>query len=123
MQQRAVGLDTRVMTMPEKAYTREDHMLLHGPYVQVGDEESRILHPPVATNNFEIKSDLITMIQQKIQFHGLANESPREHVKRFLELLGGFKINGVPEEAIRLRLSPYSLSGKAQQWLNNRPTL
>ncbi|CAL1389963.1 unnamed protein product [Linum trigynum] len=31
------------------------------------------------------------------------------------------QMNGVPQEALRLRLFPYSLSGKARSWLNNRP--
>ncbi|CAL1412302.1 unnamed protein product [Linum trigynum] len=80
-----------------------------------------ILHPPVAANNFEIKPSLVTMIQQNAYFHGLTHESPREHVQRFLELAGSLKINGIPEEALLLKLFPYSLTGKALRWLNNRP--
>ncbi|CAL1382151.1 unnamed protein product [Linum trigynum] len=41
----------------------------------------------------------------------------------FLELAESLKINGVTEEALRLRLFPYSLAGKALRWLNNQPTL
>ncbi|CAL1388932.1 unnamed protein product [Linum trigynum] len=67
----------------------------------------------MAANNFEIKPALVTMIQSNALFHGHESESPREYVQRFLELAGSLKINGVPAEALQLRLFPYSLSGKA----------
>ncbi|CAL1354653.1 unnamed protein product [Linum trigynum] len=89
----------------------------------VADIQSPILHPPVATNNFEIKLIVVTMIQNNSYFHWLANESPREHVRRFLELAGSLKINGIPEEALRLRFFPYYLAGKALRWVNNRLAL
>ncbi|CAL1381875.1 unnamed protein product [Linum trigynum] len=85
------------------------------------DIESPILHPTVAASNFEIKPALVTMIQNNALFHGLPSESPREHVQRFLELTGSLKINGMSAEALQLRLFPYSLAGKAIQWLNSRP--
>ncbi|CAL1389180.1 unnamed protein product [Linum trigynum] len=85
------------------------------------DIQSPILHPPVAANNFRIKLALVTMIQNNALFHGLTSESRREHVQLFLELVGILKINGVPAKAWQLRLFPYSLSGKALRWLNNRP--
>ncbi|CAL1403209.1 unnamed protein product [Linum trigynum] len=90
---------------------------------QAADIQSPILHPPVAANNFEIKPSLVTMIQQNAYFHRLAHESPREHVRRFHDLAGSLKINGIPEEAFLLKLFPYSLVGKALRWLNNRPPL
>ncbi|CAL1389045.1 unnamed protein product [Linum trigynum] len=85
------------------------------------DIQSSILHPPVAANNFEIKPALVTMIQSNALFHGHESESPREHVHRILELAGSLKINGVLAETLQLRVFPYSLSGKALRWLNNRP--
>ncbi|CAL1378510.1 unnamed protein product [Linum trigynum] len=90
---------------------------------RAADIQSPILHPPMASNNFEIKPALVTMIQNNAYFHGLANESPSEHVQRFLELAGSLKINGVPEEALRLMHFPYSFAGKALRWLNNLPDL
>ncbi|CAL1388463.1 unnamed protein product [Linum trigynum] len=84
------------------------------------DIQSPILHPLVAANNFEIKPTLVTMIQNNVLFHGRKSESPREHVQRFLELARSLKINGVSAEGLQLRLFPYSLSGKALRWLNNR---
>ncbi|CAL1401880.1 unnamed protein product [Linum trigynum] len=83
--------------------------------------QSPILHPPVAVNNFEIKPAIVTMIQSNALFHGHESESPRENMQRFLELVGSLKINGVSAKTLKLRLFPYSLSGKALRWLNNRP--
>ncbi|CAL1412254.1 unnamed protein product [Linum trigynum] len=77
------------------------------------DIQYPIIHPPVASNNFEFKPALVTMIHNNALFHGHSTESPREHVQRFMELAGILKINGMPAEALQLRLYPYSLSGKA----------
>ncbi|CAL1360277.1 unnamed protein product [Linum trigynum] len=83
--------------------------------------QSSILHPPVAAYNFEIKPAIVTMIHNNALFHGLQSESPREHMQRFLELTGSLNINGMPAEALQLRLFLYSLAGKALRRLNNRP--
>ncbi|CAL1370219.1 unnamed protein product [Linum trigynum] len=39
-----------------------------------------IQYPLVVSKNFEIKPALVTMIQNNALFHGISNESPREHV-------------------------------------------
>ena len=33
-----------------------------------------------------------------------------------------FRVNGVPDNAIRLRLFPFSLKDRAKEWLNSLPT-
>ncbi|CAL1412039.1 unnamed protein product [Linum trigynum] len=63
---------------------------------RAADIQSPILHPPLAANNFEIKPSFVMMIQNNALFHGLANESPREHVQRFLEVVGSLKIKVFP---------------------------
>ncbi|CAL1382162.1 unnamed protein product [Linum trigynum] len=87
------------------------------------DIQPAIRHPPVAANNFEIKPDLVTMIQSNSLFHGVSNEPPTEHVQKFIELAESLKINGVPKDALKLRLFPYSLAGNASRWLNNKSAL
>ncbi|KAK5802868.1 hypothetical protein PVK06_030496 [Gossypium arboreum] len=80
--------------------------------------ESSIVRPAIAANNFELKPNTIQVIQQFVQFDGLQNEDPNTHLANFLELCDTFKINGVSNDAICLRLFPFSLRNKAKQWLN-----
>ena len=74
-----------------------------GPEVNTGGE------------NFEIKMGLITMVQAS-PFCGRANEDTSAHLQQFLELCSTFVIKGVSQDAIRLRLFPFSLLGRAKQW-------
>ena len=83
--------------------------------------ESSIVRLAVAANTFELKPDTIQMIQQFVQFDGLQDEDPNAHLANFLELRDTFKINGIFDDGIRLRLFPFSLRNKAKQWLNSLP--
>ncbi|CAL1371967.1 unnamed protein product [Linum trigynum] len=99
-----------------------------GPWATISlhgrsDIQPTILHPPVAANNFKIKPDLFTIIQNNTQFQGLQDESPRDRIQRFIEIARSLKINGVSDKALKLKLFPYSHAGKALRWLNNRTTL
>ncbi|XP_075112510.1 uncharacterized protein LOC142182253 [Nicotiana tabacum] len=83
--------------------------------------ESSVRKPPVAANNFEIRTGLIQTIQQSCIFTGDASEDPHSHLIDFLELVETDKYNGVPPEAIKLRLFPFSLKGEAKTWLRSLP--
>ena len=74
--------------------------------------------PVVATGDhaFELKPALINMVQAS-QFCGKAHEDASAHLQHFLEICSTFKIKDVPLDAILLRLFPFSLLGKAKQWL------
>ena len=74
-----------------------------GPAVNVGD------------GNFELHTGLITMVQAN-QFHGLLSEDVNAHLQHFLELCDTVVIKDVAPESIRLRLFPFSLSGRVKQW-------
>ena len=84
--------------------------------------QTGIIRPTIAANNFEIKSSIIQMVQQSVQFGGLPDEDPNAHIASFLEICDTFKINGVTEDAIRLRLFPFSLRDRAKHWLQSRPS-
>ena len=49
-------------------------------------------------------------------FCGKANEDASAHLQKFLELCSTFVIKGVSQDAIRLRLFPFPLLGRAKQW-------
>ncbi|XP_075475898.1 uncharacterized protein LOC142515052 [Primulina tabacum] len=61
------------------------------------------------------------MIQNTVQFGGSALDDPNSHIADFLEICDTFKFNGVSDDAIRLRLFPFSLRDKAKSWLNCLP--
>ena len=73
------------------------------------DAASSIRRPLVRANNFKIKSTMIQMIQSTVQFSGHVHDDPNAHISNFLELCDTFKINGVSDDAIRLRLFSFSL--------------
>lgn len=65
-----------------------------------------VAQPVIQANNFELKTALISMFQHS-QFSGSALNDPYEHINQFLEYCN--KMNGVPADAIRLQLFPFSL--------------
>ncbi|KAK1429674.1 hypothetical protein QVD17_11888 [Tagetes erecta] len=87
----------------------------------VGGLESSIARPNIQANNFEIKSSIIQMVQNTVQFDGKDHEDPNIHLAEFLEICATFKINGVSDDAIRLRLFPFSLRDRAKAWLISLP--
>ena len=80
-----------------------------------------IVAPTIANNNFEIKTSIIQMVQNN-QFGGLQGEDPYAHILTFLNVCATFKINGVTDDAIRLRLFPFLVKDKAQLWLASLPS-
>jgi hypothetical protein len=72
-----------------------------GPEMNVGD------------GSFELKPTLINMVQQS-PFCGKASEDANVHPQHFLEICSTFTIWGVTHDAVRLRLFPFSLLGKAK---------
>ncbi|KAG9444595.1 hypothetical protein H6P81_015935 [Aristolochia fimbriata] len=77
-----------------------------------------IITPTIQANNFDIRPQIIAMLQYHYQFSGLAHEDPNEHLKRFFDLCATFKCNGVSDDAIRLRLFKFTLVRRAKTWLN-----
>ncbi|CAM8960055.1 unnamed protein product [Rhodiola kirilowii] len=57
---------------------------------------------------------------QSNQFSGRDNEDPNSHLTTFLEVCATFKINGFSEDAKLLRLFPFSLTGRAKDWLRSQ---
>ncbi|CAA7040958.1 unnamed protein product [Microthlaspi erraticum] len=78
-----------------------------------------IVPPPVQNHNFEIKLGMINLVQNKM-FHGLPSEDPIDHLDEFDRLCDLTKINGVSEDAIKLRLFPIFSPPVAQPSLEER---
>ena len=81
---------------------------------------SSIARPVIAANNFHVDSATMQAIRDN-KFNGLSAEDPNAHLRNFLEIVDNFKVNGVSEEAIRLRLFSRSLEGRAREWLDSLP--
>ncbi|CAM8877992.1 unnamed protein product [Rhodiola kirilowii] len=80
---------------------------------------SPIQLPTVDKRDYDLKTSTIQMVQSN-QFSGRDNEDPNSHLTTFLEVCATFKVNGVSEDAKLLRLFPFSLTGKAKDWLRSQ---
>jgi len=69
--------------------------------------------PTVNTRNgnFELRIGLLTMVQAN-QFCDLPSEDTNAHLQNFLELCETIIIKDVAPESVKLRLFPFSLSGR-----------
>ena len=76
--------------------------------------KSSIVKSAVTANSFEIKPNVITMLQQIVQFDGLQDEDPNAHIANFLEIYDNFKINWASDYTIQLRFFPFSLRRQAR---------
>ncbi|CAM8962911.1 unnamed protein product [Rhodiola kirilowii] len=76
--------------------------------------QSPIAPPGVNAPHFKLKPTLINMVGNNT-FTWIGN--PNAHLTPFLELCETFKKNNVTKENIYLRLFPFSLTGKAKDWL------
>ncbi|KAK1402848.1 hypothetical protein POM88_002453 [Heracleum sosnowskyi] len=88
---------------------------------KINDIQSSIVRPAIAANTFEIKPGTIQMVQNSVQFGGAPTEDPNMHISNFIEICDTFKFNGVSEDAVKLRLFPFSLRDKAKGWLHSLP--
>ncbi|KAL4394474.1 hypothetical protein AHAS_Ahas02G0155600 [Arachis hypogaea] len=80
-----------------------------------------IVVPPIAANNFELKPQLVTLVQQNCQYHGLLHEDPNQFISSFLQICDTIKINRVNPEVYKLMLFPFTLKDGAKLWLDSRP--
>ncbi|XP_056857893.1 uncharacterized protein LOC130507199, partial [Raphanus sativus] len=56
------------------------------------------------------------------KYHGLTAEDPYDHLDKFDRYCSLSKINGVSEDAFKLKLFPFSLGDKAHQWEKTLPS-
>ncbi|KAL0401527.1 UNVERIFIED_CONTAM: hypothetical protein Slati_4182600 [Sesamum latifolium] len=82
---------------------------------------SSIVKPSVEANNFEINPSIIQIIRSSVQFYGLPDDDLNKHLMNFLEICDTFRFNGVSNDAVRLRIFPFSLCDTAKDWLQSLP--
>ena len=70
--------------------------------------------------NFSLKPHLIQMIERN-QFGGHPSESPHDHIADFVERCDMITAKDLNENAVRLRLFPFSLRDRAKAWLKSEP--
>jgi hypothetical protein len=68
---------------------------------------------------FEIKISTICMVQHSPFTN---KEDLNLHLQEFIQLCQTFNMDGVTQDQMRVRLFPFSLLGKALQWLYSQPT-
>ena len=83
---------------------------------------SGIVRPEIQAPQFELKPVMFQMLQTVGQFSGMSTEDPHLHLRLFMEVSDSFKLPGVSEDALRLKLFPYSLRDRARAWLNSLPS-
>lgn len=81
-----------------------------------------IRRPENKAQQFELKPIMFQMLQNVSQFSEIPTEDPHLHLQLFMEASHSFKLVGVTEDALRLRLFPYSLRDRARAWLNSLPS-
>lgn len=84
----------------------------------VAPMRSSIMYPDFGLNNFQLKLDWINSMSNALQFYGLPHENPNTHISRFLRNYKNFHAPGVNEDAIKLRLFPFTLRDLALEWLD-----
>ncbi|KAG9446884.1 hypothetical protein H6P81_013012 [Aristolochia fimbriata] len=100
----------------EGAEKTMEHYVQSNPNAQ----RSAIVIPEVPSN-FEIKPQILSMIQNNYQFGGLTNEDPNEHIEKFLEICDTFRFKDVTNEAVWLRIFPFTLRDRAKSWYHTLP--
>nr|GEU34494.1 hypothetical protein [Tanacetum cinerariifolium] len=88
--------------------------MLQAPTEGYGDA---IVVPDILTENFEIKTGLLSLIQAH-QFHGFESNNPHDHIRSFNRITSTLKFRDVSNNAIKLMLFPYSLEGAAKIWID-----
>ena len=110
-----------IVAMGEPVANANAKALMDFSQPKINDIQSSIVRPAIAANTFEIKPGTIQMVQNTVQFGGSPTEDPNMHIRDFIEIYDTFKFNNVSEDAVKLRLFPFSLRDKAKGWLHSLP--
>jgi hypothetical protein len=69
---------------------------------------------------YEIKPALLNLVMKE-QFSGVSNDDVASHLNNFVDLCEMKKYKDVDGDIIKLKLFPFSLRGRAKEWLLSLP--
>ncbi|GJU12491.1 putative reverse transcriptase domain-containing protein [Tanacetum coccineum] len=114
VQQEAIPL------IPDPIPMADDRPMAEQLQAPTGGFESAIVVPLINAQNFELKSSLINLVQNRI-FRGGNDEEPHAHIRHFESITNNQRYPDVPNTTIKLLLFPFSLDGVAKTWLDKEP--
>ena len=79
-----------------------------------------IIQPAIVVEDYVIKPHYLSLVQQN-QFGGSAVEDAGMHLNTFTEICDMMCIKDIDPDAVKLRLFPFSLRGRAKEWLLSLP--
>ena len=71
--------------------------------------------PPLQATHYEIKPGLLNLLPN---FYERENEDPYSHLTEFLDISSTVRFTHFTDDALRLKLFPFSLKDRAKQWIN-----
>src|SRR3954463_431894 len=69
---------------------------------------------------YEIKPSLLNLVTKE-QFYGISTEDAASHLNNFVELCEMQKYRDIDGDIVKLKLFPFSLRGRAKDWLLSLP--
>ena len=88
--------------------------------LQQGPKHFSSIAVPNTARAIGIKSTNLTLVGAN-QFTGLEHEDSYTHLSIFYELIATMGFEDQDKEAAHMRLFPFSLTGKAKDWLKSHP--
>jgi hypothetical protein len=81
---------------------------------------SALLSPALEANFYEIKPAFLNLVMKE-QFSGASTDDTAAHLNNFFELCEMQKYKDVDGNIMKLKLFPFSLRGRAKDWLLSLP--
>jgi len=88
--------------------------------LQQGPRHFSSIVAPNKARVIEIKSTHLTLVSAN-QFTGMEHEDPYTHLSTFYELTATMGFEDQDKYSAYMRLFPFSLTGKAKEWLKSHP--
>ncbi|RDY11460.1 hypothetical protein CR513_03866, partial [Mucuna pruriens] len=84
------------------------------------ENNNRTLKELATLDSYELKSRLIHLLPK---FHGLAGEDPHKHLKEFHVVCFTLRLQGIPEDYIKMKAFTFSLDGATKDWMYLQPIM